>query len=171
MTQTTTPPAFSWPDIPFVTPLTRAQLATAGVPEGWNFGMADVVRFHELDALNHVNNVAYFRWFESLRIPYFQAYHLSSYQPGDPTLVVMTNTARYHAPMFLNEAYVTVTRAASFRNSSFRMEYATFSGGSLRATGDCIVVCLEDDATTKRPLPEAAVQAFLSRDGATREST
>ena len=153
-------------DLPYLTPLSPEQLRAAGVPEGWSFGMADVVRFHELDALNHVNNVAYFRWFESLRIPYFAEYGLSTYQPDDPTLVVMTNAARYHAPMFLNEAYVTVTRTASFRNSSFVMEYATFSGGTLRATGECVVVCLEKDAATKRPLPEPAVQAFLARDGA-----
>lgn len=58
-------------DLPFLTPLSPEQLRAAGVPDGWSFGMADIVRFHELDALNHVNNVAYFRWFETLRIPYF----------------------------------------------------------------------------------------------------
>ena len=157
-----------FPDLPFLTPLTAAQLRAAGVPEGWHFGMADVVRFHELDALNHVNNVAYFRWFESLRIPYFTAYHLSTYSPGDPTLVVMTNSARYHAPMFLGERYVTVARTTSFRNSSFVKEYGVYAEGTLRATGECIVVCLEEDATTKRPLPEAAVKAFMTRDGACR---
>lgn len=159
----------TFPDLPYLTPLTQDQLRAAGVPEGWRFGMADVVRFHELDALNHVNNVAYFRWFESLRIPYFAAYHLSTYSDGDPTLVVMTNAARYHAPMFLGERYVTVTRTATFRNSSFRMEYATYGEGTLRATGECVVVCLERDGATKRPLPAAAIKAFTTHDGAIRE--
>jgi len=156
-------------DLPFLTPLSPDQLHAAGVPDGWSFGMADIVRFHELDSLNHVNNVAYFRWFESLRIPYFQAYDLSNYQPGDPTLVVMTNTAKYHAPLFLNDRYVTVARTASFRQNSFRMEYAVFSEGALKTTGDCIVVCLEADAATKCALPKAATRAFVNRDGAIKE--
>lgn len=78
----------------------------------------------------------------------------------------MTNTAKYHAPMFLNDRYVTVGRTASFRNSSFRMEYAVFSNGMLKTTGDSVVVCLEDDAATKRALPQPAIDAFTLRDGA-----
>ena len=36
--------------------------------------MADRVRFGELDALNHVNNVVYLRWYETLRVLYLEAY-------------------------------------------------------------------------------------------------
>ena len=83
-------------DLPLVTPLTAQQLQHAGVPEGWNFGQADRVRFHELDALNHVNNIVYLRWFEDLRIPYFHAHAITSYNSkDDPQVVLATNAARY----------------------------------------------------------------------------
>ncbi|MCI2398287.1 thioesterase family protein [Aliiroseovarius subalbicans] len=156
-------------NLPYLTPLTGEVLRAAGVPEGWDFGIADKVRFYELDALNHVNNVAYLRWFETLRIPYFRDYQVSSYRADDPQLVLMTNAARYHAPLYLNDSYVVTGRTVSYRNTSFRMEYAVFTETGLKTTGESVIVCLEQDAKTKRPLPKAAISAFQSRDGAVQE--
>ncbi len=153
--------------IPFLTPLDQDTLAKAGVTGGWAYGIADKVRFYELDALNHVNNVAYLRWFETLRIPYFRDYRLSGYGPDDPQVVIKTNTATYHAPLFLNDTYIVTGRTVSFRDSSFRMEYGVFSGG-LKTTGEALLVCLQQDGRTKRALPDAAVRSFVERDGAVR---
>jgi len=154
---------------PYLTPLNQTALQTAGVPHGWAFGIADKVRFHELDALNHVNNVAYFRWFETLRIPYFREYGLSDYGDDDPQVVVISNTANYHAPLFLNDSYIVTGRTASFRATSFRMEYAVFAGG-LKTTGEAVMVCLERDGKTKRPLPDTVRKVFGARDGAIDEN-
>lgn len=114
-------------DLPLVTPLNTQQLQSAGVPEGWNFGQADRVRFHELDALNHVNNIVYLRWFEDLRIPYFHAHAVTSYtSEDDPQVVLASNAARYFKPMFLGETFVATARCTSFRNSSFVLEYGVW---------------------------------------------
>ncbi|WP_432450210.1 acyl-CoA thioesterase [Aliiroseovarius marinus] len=154
--------------IPLVTPLNSAQLRSVGVPQGWQYGIADRVRFHELDALNHVNNVAYLRWFESLRIPYFSDHKLTSYNgEDDPQVVLATNSARYFKPMFLNENYVVTGRTTSFRNSSFVMEYGCFVGGELRCLGESVIVTLEQDGVTKRPLSDEVIEA-LRADGATK---
>ncbi len=153
--------------LPLVTPLTAAQMQTVGVPDGWPFGMADRVRFHELDALNHVNNVAYFRWFESVRIPFFMHYHVSSYCEGDPQVVLATNFARYFKPMHLGDDYVVTARCKSFRTTSFVMEYAVFVSGEMRCSSESVIVTLEQDGVTKRPLREETIAAFL-RDGAER---
>ncbi|WP_424939859.1 acyl-CoA thioesterase [Aliiroseovarius sp. S253] len=156
------------PNIPLVTPLNAEQLKSARVPEGWNFGQADRVRFHELDALNHVNNIVYLRWFEDIRIPYFHAHAITSYDSdNDPQVVLATNFARYFKPMFLSETYVIAARAASFRNSSFVLEYGIFVDGELRCGGETVVVTLEHDGKTKRPL-SAQVIAALTADGASK---
>ncbi|MDA5094498.1 acyl-CoA thioesterase [Aliiroseovarius sp. KMU-50] len=154
--------------IPLVTPLTAEQMHSLGVPEGWHFGMADRVRFHELDPLNHVNNVAYFRWFESLRIPFFGHYHVSTYSEGDPQVVLATNYARYFKPMHQGDNYVTVTRCNSFRRSSFMMEYGVYVEGELMCGSESLIVTLEQDGVTKRALRDETVTAFL-RDGAKQE--
>ncbi|MHA6267687.1 thioesterase family protein [uncultured Aliiroseovarius sp.] len=156
-------------NIQLVTPLDGATLQSVGVPAGWNFGLADRVRFHELDALNHVNNVAYLRWFESLRIPYFQAYGITTYaSEDDPQVVLATNSARYFKPMHLGESYVITGRTISFRSSSFVMEYGCWVDGDLRCSGESVIVCLEQDGKTKRPLSTAVAQTFIDRDGATQ---
>ncbi|MCI2393642.1 thioesterase family protein [Aliiroseovarius sediminis] len=146
--------------IPLVTPLNAAQLRSVGVPDGWGFGMADRVRFHELDALNHVNNVAYFRWFETMRIVYFSHVHVTSYDDGDPQVVVASNYARYVKPMHLGDDYVVTTRTKSYRNSSFMMEYATFVRGELMCASESLIVTLEHDGVTKRALRPETIAAF-----------
>ncbi|NDW52300.1 thioesterase family protein [Aliiroseovarius sp. PrR006] len=155
-------------DLPLVTPLTAQQLQRAGVPEGWNFGQADRVRFHELDALNHVNNIVYLRWFEDIRIPYFHTHAITSYNSeDDPQVVLATNAARYFKPMFLGETFVVTARCTSFRNSSFVLEYGVWVEGELRCSGETVIVTLEQDGKTKRPLSPEVIAA-LTADGATK---
>lgn len=162
----TIPTADPFAHIPLVTPLNAQQLQSVGVPEGWRYGIADRVRFHELDALNHVNNVAYFRWFESIRIPYFAHAHVTSYRDGDPQVVLASNSARYIKPMHLGDNYVITARTKSFRNSSFVMEYGAYLNGTLTCAAESLVVTLEQDAVTKRPLRPETIQFFLA-EGAT----
>ena len=152
---------------PYLTPLDAPALRALNIPEPWGFGIADRVRFYELDALNHVNNTAYLRWFETLRIPYFAAYGLSQYRPEDPQMVLRRVSADYIAPMYLGESYVVAGRTTAFRTSSFVMAYAVFAGDSLRATGEAVIVSLDHDGKTKRPLTEAMRETLRSRDGAT----
>lgn len=149
----------------YLEPLSTNALTQLGVPDDWAFGVADRVRFSELDALNHVNHTTYLRWFESLRIAYMKAYQVSDMSPNAPRVVLKSVAAEYRAAMFLDEEYVVVGRTAAFRNSSFTMEYAVFSGG-LRVEGSAVVVLLTQDESSKAQLNETARAAMIARDGA-----
>lgn len=153
---------------PFLTALDRPALAAAGVPEPWAYGMADRVRFAELDALAHVNHTAYLRWFEALRVHYVRDYGISPYDGSGPRLVLRHVEAGYRAPMFLGEDYIVTARTASFRRTSLRMEYAVFAP-DLRAEGAAVVVLLERGADVKMPLTEAQRATLAARDGAVAE--
>ena len=153
---------------PFLTHLDRDALAALGI-QGWSFGYADRVRFGELDALNHVNNTVFLRWFETLRVAYIQNYGFTNYGPGDPMMVVRRVTADYHAPMFQNETYVLTARTRSIKTSSFVMEYGAFVDGTLRASGEAVVISLMDDGKTRRAHLADAVAAVVARDGALQE--
>ncbi|NNF24483.1 MAG: acyl-CoA thioesterase [Rhodobacteraceae bacterium] len=152
---------------PMLTPLDRSQLRAAGVTEPWSYGIADMVRFYELDALNHVNNVAYLRWFETVRVRYMIDYGVSDFSHGadTPQLVVRAATAEYLKPMFQNERYVVTARTAQMRSASFTMEYAVFAG-DLRATGTAVVVMMTPDGGAKMPLPQQVRDTFVRRDHA-----
>lgn len=150
---------------PFLTPLYADELSAAGIPPEWRIGMADRVRFSELDALNHVNHTAYLRWFESFRLHYCRAYGISDYTDASPELVLKSVEVTYHAPMFLNESYIVVGRTSRFRTTSFRMDYAVFAP-DLRVAGAALIVLLKRDGSGRFPLTEAMLQAMAERDGA-----
>ncbi|MGI9389878.1 MAG: acyl-CoA thioesterase [Boseongicola sp.] len=143
-------------------------LSDAGLSE-FSFGYRDRVRFYELDALNHVNNVVFLRWFETIRVAYFQDYGFSDYGPDDPMLVVRRATADFLAPAFQNEEYIIAARTRVIKPSSFIMEYAVSSNGILWATGEAVVVSVDRDGKTRRPHRNEAIESAVSRDGANRE--
>ena len=147
--------------------LDAAALTAAGLT-GWPFGYRDRVRFHELDALNHVNNVIFLRWFETIRVAYVKAYGLTSYSHGadDPQLVVRHASADYLAPMYQDESYLLTARTTLIKPSSFVMDYAVHVEGALRATGKAVVVSLEQDGRTRRPHRPDATRRMIARDGA-----
>ena len=150
---------------PFLTPLDASALRDAGIPEPWSFGMADRVRFGELDALNHVNNVVYLRWYETLRVNYLEDYGLYELAGADPKFVVKSVGLDYSTEVKRGARYINVTRTVQMRNTSWTMEYATFVDGQITTTGSCVAVLLNHD-NSKRPLPDAFRELLISRDGA-----
>ena len=149
------------------TSLDPQTLSDAGLP-GFAYGFEDRVRFYELDALNHVNNVVFLRWFETIRVAYAQAYDLTTYSrtDADPQLVVRHLSADYFAPMYQNETYVVAARTRLIKPTSLIMDYAVASDGIVKAKGDCVVISLEQDGKTRRPHKPEAVKAIVARDGA-----
>ena len=125
-------------DLPYLTPLDPDTLRAHGVPAPFAYGYADRVRFHELDALNHVNNARYFSWFEAFRLPYLRDYGISDYGPGGPRLVLATAEAVFRAEMQEGEDYIVAGRTAWYGTSSFRMEYAVLAP-DLRVSGPATI--------------------------------
>lgn len=151
--------------IQFLVPLGPDDLQVAGIGKPWAFGMADRVRFAELDALNHVNNVVYLRWYETLRVHYMKHHNLYQLAGPDPRFVVKSVSVDYHAEVKEHASYINVCRTSSFRNTSFVMDYGTYVDGHLTTTGKAVAVLLNQD-NSKRPLTEAMRQLFIANDHA-----
>lgn len=150
----------------YLTPLGPDNLRPLDISEPWTFGIADRVRFYELDALGHVNHATYLKWFETVRVSWFGDYGLSRYGPEDPTFVLKRVECDYIAPMFLHDSYIVTARASSFRTSSFTKEYGVWRAGALVAKGACIVVMTDKSGTQKVPLTAAMRDVLSTRDGA-----
>ncbi len=154
-------------------PLEAQKLRTLGIPEPWTFGLADRVRFAEIDALGHVNNTAYLTWFESFRLPYLKIRGVTDYGPDSPRLVLKHASCDYRAEMFNGMDYVVTGRTSAFRTTSFTMEFAVWlpapDVATCTATGTAIVVLLNRDAPGRCPIPEAGRRAFEKLDGASPE--
>ncbi len=158
--------------MPYHTPLGADSLRDLGIPAPWTFGLADRVRFGELDALGHVNHTAYLRWFESFRLPFLKARHVTDYGPTSPRLVLKQVECTYLAEMGLGLDYVVAGRVSRFRNTSFTMEYAVWVPGAKAqetARGGAVVVLLNRGAPGRYPIPAAGRSAFVDEDGAVSE--
>jgi acyl-CoA thioester hydrolase len=107
-------------------PIDATGLRALGIPAPWGFGLADRVRFAEIDALGHVNNTAYLTWFESFRLPYLKARKVTDYGPDSPRLVLKRASVDYRAEMFNGMDYVVTGRTRAFRTTSFTMEFAVW---------------------------------------------
>ncbi|RMD92473.1 MAG: acyl-CoA thioesterase [Alphaproteobacteria bacterium] len=151
--------------LPFLVPLDAQQRAAAGVPPEFRYAIADRVRFHDLDALGHVNNARYLSWFEAFRLPYLRDYGVTRYDAESPRLVLATVSLDFHAEMFLGEAYAIAGRTLWFRTSSFEMEYAVFAPDR-RVTGRAVIVLRTPDGRAKWPLTEENRATLRHRDSA-----
>lgn len=158
-------------DLPYLTPLPLQTLRSQGIPEPITFGQADRVRFHELDALDHVNNATYLTWFETFRVAYLKDYGITDYAQGEtrPGLVLRNIDIEYKAPLHLSETYIVAGRSLSYRRTSWKMQYGVFSGGRLCALSHAVICYMDPDAVTRRPLPAALIAAITERDGAVHE--
>ena len=156
--------------LPYHTLLNKAQQQEAGLPSIWPLAIADRVRFAELDSLNHVNNAAYMTWFETARINYFAMTGLSTYQQGDPRLVVRRVELDYLKEMLMGEDYIVTARTSAVRTTSFTLENELWSLGVLRATYRCVIVLLNPDGSGRMPIPQNIRAEMLSTDQAIDET-
>ena len=154
--------------LPFHTPLSAVEQAAAGLDPVQPLAMADQVRFSELDVLDHVNNARYMEWFERLRIRYCQDWGLSRYadRARQPRIVIRSGTIHYRQEMRMDEVYVTTCACSAFRRTSFSLAQQLWSGGTLRAGFDCVMVLLEPGGTGRFAIPPEVRARFETIDKA-----
>lgn len=132
---------------------------------GWAYAHVEKVRFGDLDAMRHVNNVAFLTYFEDARIEY-----ISQLAGGDPMsgravdLIFAECRINYRAPAFYGEQIRTCIRPGEIRRSSARLEFAMFAVGDERllAEGYGVVVGYDYAAGRSTPLPDAFKAALLA---------
>jgi acyl-CoA thioester hydrolase len=138
--------------------------------EGWAFSYADEVRFGDLDAMRHLNNVEFLRFFETARIAYITS-RIPSHRPTDPQddwgLIFAECHINYRAPAFFQEVIRTHVRPARLRRSSVRIEFLMTGEGDGRTLAEGWGALVGYDYTEGRAmaLPES-LRTVLVADGA-----
>lgn len=126
-------------------------------PADWPYSHVDKVRFGDLDAMRHVNNVAFLTFFEDARIQY-----ISELIGNDPTtrrgfgLIFAECRINYRAPAFFDEEIRTCIRPGDVRRSSARLEFAMFAAGDERLLADGYGVVVGYDYAAGRAMPLSA---------------
>ncbi|PCI29442.1 MAG: thioesterase [SAR324 cluster bacterium] len=127
----------------------------------------------EMDAFQHVNNVVYFRYFESARIQYFEQMQLLKFMETTGVGPILAATdCKYRIPLTFPDKVTTCARVKEVRDCDFIMEYKVFSHQhqKLAAEGTGRIVLLDFKTNQKVELPPELRDRIeeLEREGNSR---
>jgi acyl-CoA thioester hydrolase len=117
------------------------------------------VRFGDLDAMRHLNNVVFLRYFESARIAFLRELapeHDPTAPEADPFALIFAEChIRYRSPVHYDEEVAVRCRVGEIRRSAFQVRFTMHVGERLAAEGDGWLVGFDYAAQQATPLPGA----------------
>jgi acyl-CoA thioester hydrolase len=131
------------------------------------------VAWGEMDALRHVNNVVYFRYFENARIAYFEK--LKYWELMDKTGVgpILASTkCRFMVPLTFPDRVLVGIRISEMGEDRFVMEYRLVSERlqKIAAQGEAVLVSYDYRQNKKAPLPEELKKGIAALEGSVKAS-
>lgn len=124
------------------------------------------VTWGEMDAFQHVNNVVYFKYFESARINYFEEIGINTHMKATNIGPILGATqCRFKAPLTYPDQIEVATRVSALDNGRFTMKYYVKSAksGRIAAEGEGTIVFFDYNKNEKAPIPseiEARITAL-----------
>ncbi len=112
------------------------------------------IRWGDMDALGHVNNIMYFRYFEHVRLDWYDSLSRTTLGTETTGFVIVDNHAEYLKPL-LYPANITVSMGAhSPGRSSFISSYTISDENQLYTVGSAKVVWVDTSKNKSIPLPD-----------------
>ena len=115
------------------------------------------VSFKDVDALKHMNNVEFLRFYENARIAYFR-HVVPEYEPvlgGSVGVIFAECQIAYRSPAHFEEHIRTTILPSDLRRSSVRLSFEMRSEGDGRLLADGHGVLVGYDYASGRPAPFA----------------
>jgi len=115
------------------------------------------VAWGDMDAMGHVNNTVYFRYFETARISCFAELGLGSIEQSDGVGPILHSAScRFRIPLTHPDAVVVGARIGDVDDDRFVMRYRAVSRrhGAVAADGESLIVTFDYAAGTKAPISD-----------------
>jgi acyl-CoA thioester hydrolase len=129
------------------------------VPDYTTFPVSKVIEIHwgDMDELGHVNNIMYFRYFETARIVYLQHVGAGDFNQREDVPVVVSIQMNYRLPIVFPARVAVYVRTAEVKQRSFVMQCVMVEEGTstVYADGQCTVVWISRATGKAIPLPMA----------------
>jgi len=128
------------------------------------------VAWGEMDALGHVNNAVFFRYFESARIAYLEEIGLDG-SVGTVGPILGSTHCKFFRPIIFPDHIRIGARAVRYAADRFEMEYRIFSERleAVAAEGGAVVVAFDYKTRAKASLPRAVVDRIRALDPQVRK--
>lgn len=115
------------------------------------------VAWGEMDSLQHVNNIVYFRYFESARMSYFNRLDLWNYikETGVGPILASTN-CKFRIPLTYPDTVSVGTKVTEIKDDRFMMKYLVVSHthNKVAAEGEGLIVSYNYRELAKAALPD-----------------
>ena len=123
------------------------------------FVHSERVRFGDLDAMRHLNNVVFLRYFESARIAFLRSI-APEHDPARPEtgpfgVIFAECHISYRSPVHFDEQVDVTCTVGEVRRSAFRLNFAMQVGDRLVAEGHGWLVGFDYAEQHSSPLPKA----------------
>jgi len=129
----------------------------------FNYEVEMPVRFRDIDAIGHVNNAVYATYLEQARIEYIE--DVLGTVVTDADVVIANLELDYERPIEIGADVTVALAVPEVGTSSIPMEYEVRADGSVAATGSTVMVAVDPDAGTTRPLPEEWRHRIAEHEG------
>ncbi len=114
------------------------------------------VAWGEMDAFGHVNNIVYFRYFESARIAYFDRIdYMAVMQKTGAGPILAASSCTFKYALSYPDTVTAAARVSNLQDDRFTMEYLVVSQGAERvaAVGQGEIVSYDYQRKCKTSLP------------------
>jgi acyl-CoA thioester hydrolase len=150
--------------------ITRIDIFKGGVGmencmEGYPVVIQVPVAWGEMDAFGHLNNIVYFRYFESARIAYFHKIGLIDMMTKTGIGPILASTScKFKIPLKYPDSVLVGSKVKSTEEDRFMMGYGIFSTNhqKIAAEGDGLIVMFNYRDSKKVKVPEELRQRILA---------
>jgi acyl-CoA thioester hydrolase len=126
------------------------------------------VQWGDMDAFAHVNNVVYFRWFESARIAYFERIGVMKHLSGeDLGPILASSSCDFRRPVVFPDTVRVGIRATRVGRTSIALEHRIVSERqqALAAEGTATTVWYDYAAGRPHPVPDGVRRVIEELEG------
>ncbi|WP_166378039.1 thioesterase family protein [Pseudoalteromonas sp. Z9A4] len=123
------------------------------------------VAWADMDALQHVNNVVYLRYFEIARIDFLNKINLfDTISPNGVGPVISENNIRYKRPVIFPDTLTVGVTISDIKTDRFNMNYTVYSHAqnAITTTGTSKVVMFDFETGQKALIAEPLLSALVS---------
>jgi acyl-CoA thioester hydrolase len=132
---------------------------------GWPFTLEQSVLWGEMDAFQHINNLAYFRYFENARIAFMASLGWQEIERETGVGFILASVqARFRLPLSWPDTIVVTARPVDIREDRFTLQHAVISHrrAAVATEGEGILVTFDYGRGMKVPIPDLLRQRLAA---------
>ena len=121
------------------------------------------IAWGDMDALRHVNNIRFFKYFESARIKFFEEIGLADIMHNSAIGPILASiSAKFIKPIVYPDTISTGTRITALYENKFTMDHIIESDKvGTAAVGEAFIVILDYENSQKVPIPSSVRKRIL----------